>query len=104
VVHLLLENCIVSCKEKKVFLMEKLENESKNIVMLLWESLLCLYLEEWFQFYSFYLKTKTNKQKPQKNNKQQNKNNWTKTKRAVDDRCCVDNDATACNNLATNSV
>lgn len=35
-------------------LMERLENKSMNIIMLLWKSLLYLYFEDWVQFYSFY--------------------------------------------------
>lgn len=45
---------MVAYKDKKVFFYrERLENKSKNIIMSLWESLLCLYLEDWVQFYSF---------------------------------------------------
>lgn len=33
--------------------MERLENKSKNIIMLLWEALLCLYFDNCVQFHSF---------------------------------------------------
>lgn len=66
--------------------------------MPLWDSLLCLYLEDWVQFYSFYLK-KQNKPKNQKQTPKIIINNWTKTKRATGNRC-VENDATGCNNPA----